>query len=92
MICYFKLLVYLVRISAAESQREPGKESWFIEELCYQLDNRTNNCRDLLELLTKVIDNVVNRQQEYTNKNNRTEYFAQTPEIVSFLHRSVILP
>ena len=82
-----------ITIIETESKRNTKEGSWFITDLCDKLDNRKIDCCDLLELMPKVIDKVVDRQQEYTNQDNKkTEYCAQTPEIVSFLHRSVILP
>ena len=86
-------MIYFVPISAAESIRNEEAGTWFIEALCDQLDNRTENCRDLLELMTKVTDVVVQIPQENKDEvTKETKYFAQTPEIVSFLHRRVILP
>ena len=91
-ICYLQLLIYIVPISATESLRNVREGSWFITELCYQLDSRRNNCHDLLELMTKVIDSVVIKQYAGKDKDDKEIYYSQTPEIVSFLHRSVILP
>ena len=86
------MINFYIIISAAESKRNTQEGTWFIQDLCDQLNSRTTDCCDLLELMTKVIDIVVQRQREYTNKDDKAEYCAQTPEIVSFLHRSVILP